>query len=102
MVQLLLFVLLAFVAIGIIAALVVAHFVRKGVRKVRSAMGFDQAAGQGKSRTGTYGGGSQSRTGRQSAASSGLTIIDTRPPEVARRRIFSDDEGEYVDYEEVE
>lgn len=102
MVQFLLIVLIAFVATGIIAALVVAHLLRKGVRKVRSAMGFDKAAGQGKSRSETNGGTGQSRAGRQSAASSGLTIVDTRPPEVARRRIFSDDEGEYVDYEEVE
>lgn len=30
------------------------------------------------------------------------TIVDTRQQERAKRKIFTDDEGEYVDYEEVE
>ncbi len=38
--------------------------------------------------------------GRRSQTSSGTTIIDNRNPEQARRKIFSEDEGEYVDFEE--
>lgn len=38
--------------------------------------------------------------GRRSQTSSGMTIIDNRNPEQARRKIFSEDEGEYVDFEE--
>lgn len=30
------------------------------------------------------------------------TVIDTRQQERAKRKIFTSDEGEYVDYEEVE
>ena len=38
--------------------------------------------------------------GCRSQTSSGMTIIDNRNPEQARRKIFSEDEGEYVDFEE--
>lgn len=34
-------------------------------------------------------------------AASGVTIIDDRSPEVASRKIFNKDEGEYVDYKEA-
>lgn len=44
--------------------------------------------------------GRSSSDGRRSQTSSGTTIIDNRNPEQARRKIFSEDEGEYVDFEE--
>lgn len=43
----------------------------------------------------------QHRSGtRQTRTSSGNIIIDRRDPEKANRKIFDDDEGEYVDFKE--
>lgn len=51
-------------------------------------------------RTSSSSSGRSSSGGRRSQTSSGTTIIDNRNPEQARRKIFSEDEGEYVDFEE--
>lgn len=42
-----------------------------------------------------------SRQQRTTTTDSGETIIDTRSQEDANRKIFSRDEGEYVDYKEI-
>lgn len=39
-------------------------------------------------------------SGRKASDTSSSTIIDTRDPKHASRKIISDDEGEYVDFQE--
>lgn len=46
------------------------------------------------------GAGQQSSGSRRTQTASGPTVIDNRNPEQTRRKIFSEDEGEYVDFEE--
>jgi len=46
-------------------------------------------------------GGQQRWSQQTTSGSGGTTIIDTRDPDVSQRRIFADDEGEYVQFEEV-
>ena len=77
----LLLALLLFVAIGM---LVVFYYVRKGISYFRS-FGNGQAGG------GQY---------RQRTTSGGVTIEDRRDPERANKKIFAQDEGEYVDFTE--
>lgn len=48
----------------------------------------------------TSGAGQQSSGSRRTQTASGTTVIDNRNPEQTRRKIFSEDEGEYVDFEE--
>lgn len=48
---------------------------------------------------GTYGSAHSASSARTSTPT-GETIIDERTPEQANRKIFSKDEGEYVDYTE--
>lgn len=96
----LLFVLLFFLLLLVIVAVVVARFLFRGMRMFRDAV---HSAGGGKAGAGS-GGSRRAGTGRRGSRSSGgadgETVIDTRPAEVGRRKIFSADEGEYVDYEE--
>lgn len=61
-----------------------------GGRRASSSSGRTSSSSSGRSSSG----------GRRSQTSSGTTIIDNRNPEQARRKIFSEDEGEYVDFEE--
>ncbi len=42
----------------------------------------------------------QQSTRRTTKTSAGVTIIDNRDPSVANKKIFSQNEGEYVDYTE--
>jgi PDZ domain-containing secreted protein len=42
----------------------------------------------------------QSQQPRTSQTAAGVTIIDDRDPGIAKRKIFTEDEGEYVEYEE--
>ncbi|MCR4808575.1 MAG: DUF4834 family protein [Prevotella sp.] len=42
----------------------------------------------------------QQQTRRTTHTSGGVTIIDDRSPDVANKKIFDKDEGEYVDYVE--
>jgi hypothetical protein len=106
--------------------------VRRGVRRLRDAMGqnmnddafqrmankyyyrnhkddepqFDSdyfkgngtGPGNGKQKTNGQQGTKQRRTTR---TAQGVTIIDDRDPGVADRKIFTHDEGEYVDFKEV-
>ncbi|GEM_PF-135085 len=69
-----------------------------GGRRASSSSGrtsSSSSSGRSSSRAGQ-----SSSGGRRSQTSSGTTIIDNRNPEQVRRKIFSEDEGEYVDFEE--
>lgn len=80
------------VAVGIVALVIWLAW-----RKIHKAMnGFGEQLGGGKqSRQDSY------RQRRTTTTGSGETIIDTRSPEQTQRKIFSKDEGEYVDYKEI-
>lgn len=93
-----LFVFLFFLVIVIAGIAVVVHVVRRGLRF------FHGVSGDGAHRTAnTHGRRHRASGGRWRAAhaSSGETVIDLRDTAVANRRIFADDEGEYVDFEEI-
>ena len=83
-----LLVLLLFVVIGM---LVVFYYVRKGIRYFRS-FGNGQTNGE------AFGG--QTRHTRRQTTTGGVTIEDRRDPERAKKKIFAQDEGEYVDFTE--
>ena len=53
--------------------------------------------GKGKKQTSGYSNGSY-QSHRTTNTSTGETIIDTRDPQTANRKIIPSDEGEYVDY----
>lgn len=122
MLQGLLAILLIIIVVMAIVVMFVIRFFYRAVSRLRdaarSAMGMD-AAYDDRSRDNTgrrsrqyaYNGRtagrhtSSGRTGnarsdRRTQTASGITIIDNRDPERARRKIFADDEGEYVDFKE--
>lgn len=96
----LVFILMFFLVAAVIALAVGVYVLRKGISMFRNAAGKvagGRAHGAGGRRAGNgYGGGAWS-TGRQSARQ---TVTDTRDEATANRRIFADNEGEYVDYVE--
>ena len=63
----------------------------------RRTYGTGRASGAGRTSSGA---GQQSSGSRRTQTTSGPTVIDNRNPEQARRKIFSENEGEYVDFEE--
>lgn len=87
------FVLVATLAVG-------AYVLRKGIGLFRNTAGNVT----GKKRHGGPSaggrGGREWHSGRASHSGDGPVIIDARDAKTANRRIFADDEGEYVDYEE--
>ena len=85
--------LLVGVSVGLLLLRKGIGFFRSAARKATGAAG-SQGSRQGRSRTGA----GSARRSAQTAT--GETIIDTRDHATANRRIFADDEGEYVDYEE--
>ena len=86
-------VLLLFLLFAVVIAIAVgAYLLNKGIRMFRKAA--DKATGR-QTHTEADGG----RRGTAHTAT-GETIIDTRDRATANRRIFADDEGEYVDFEE--
>lgn len=94
-----LFVILIIILLAVATAIAVgAYMLHKGIRLFRNAAG--KATGRdSRDAAGSrqrQGAGSQSR--HTSFADSGETIIDTRDRATINRRIFADDEGEYVDY----
>jgi hypothetical protein len=67
----------------------------------KSAGSSHSTAGQ-RSEEWNFGQSEQSANDRQrTTTSSGVTIIDDRDPNVASRKIFDNDEGEYVDFKEA-
>ena len=68
----------------LLGTLVVFYYVRKGINT------FKKAARQS----------NQSASRRTMHTSDGVTIYDGRDPDVAQRKIFADNEGEYVDFTE--
>lgn len=107
-----LLVILIFVLVFVaVVAMIVARAVIGGIERLRSAarsaMGMDDgrasagsgraSAGNGRSR-GTDGGGAGNA--RRTRTADGTTIIDGRDPERAGRKIFAENDGEYVDFEE--
>lgn len=57
-------------------------------------------SGQQESANGTSNKSSHTASQRTTQTSSGDTIIDTRHPDQVNKKIFSNDEGEYVEFEE--
>lgn len=94
--MLLFFLVAVFVAIGMAV-----WALRRGIGMFRSAARKATGGeGRGARARGSAAGGTGSAR-RRAQAPPGVTIIDTRDRATASRRIFADDEGEYVDYEEV-
>lgn len=103
----LLFILLLVIVFIAVVALIVVRTVFNTIHKVRdaarSAMGMDTES-KGSNAGERYNNGSarggNATQGRRTRTTSGETIIDTRNPEHANRKIFAKDEGEYVDFRE--
>lgn len=116
-VLIILIVVIVFVAI---VAMVVMRMMFRGFDRLRDmarkAMGYDDSGYDNdntgrRSRQYTYtnrrgrsasagGASSSARSGRRQQSDEGTIIIDSRDPELVNRKIFSRDEGEYVDFEE--
>ena len=116
---------LALLVIITIIVLVVLYYVRKGFRffkrmatgdlteeefkrmtdkyyssKKKDDVHFDDDYFKGKGWQHKSGGSSQS-TRRTTRTADGVTIVDNRDPNEANKKIFAQDEGEYVDFKEV-
>lgn len=100
-IKILVFLFLAMLAVGLLIAGLFALGIRNALRRFR----------QGGTQTGTGGSGfgkSGYDTGRQSqqwqqntqGRAGEETIIDQRSPEEANRKIFSENDGEYIDFTE--
>lgn len=124
--HMLMFIIIFVIAVVAVVMMVMAHIVFGTVRRLRDAarraMGLDpfDDASYGDDSTGrnsrqygytqrrsSHGGASSTggdtgsaRTQRTHRAQNGVTVIDQRSPEQAGRKIFSKNEGEYVDFEE--
>lgn len=62
---------------------------------------FDDDYFKGSNKSGTQGTGkSQTQSRRTTQTAGGVTIIDSRDPQQADKKIFAHDEGEYVDFTE--
>ena len=109
------------IAIVLVVLLVVLHFLHRGWRLFRRTMrgdytdeevermsnkyyrepdakfGADYFKSSG-STTGSHGG--QQRTYTTTTTDEGVTIVDRRNPQERKRKIFTHDEGEYVEFEE--
>lgn len=85
MIQGLLFLFLAFLLVGIVVVVVIAATVVRTFRKAKQMMDGDD----------------KEKHTKQAQGNDGMaTIVDTRREDVANRKIFPKDEGEYVDYTE--
>lgn len=91
----------------LVAIAIIAFTVWRAWRKVHSVVNQfnEQFGGQGSQQGSAH---RQSANGQDSngqqrttTTDSGETIIDTRTEEQVNQKIFSKDEGEYVDYKEV-
>ena len=84
-------ILLALLLFVVIGMLVVFYYVRKGINYFRS-FGNGQTNGE------AFGG--QGRQRQRQTTTGGVTIEDRRDPDRANKKIFAQDEGEYVDFTE--
>ena len=94
-------VLLLFLLFAVVIAIAVgAYLLNKGIRMFRKAA--DKATGRQTHTEADDGrrGRASGRGGGTTHTATGETIIDTRDRATANRRIFADNEGEYVDFEE--
>ncbi len=95
----LLFILFLVFAAVLVVAMIAVSFLSKGIRMVRDAA--KAATGAATGNTGSTGRDRKPHeSARRHTTASGETIIDSRDPQTADRRIFADNEGEYVDFEE--
>ena len=78
--------------VATVIMLVVFHYVRKGIRFIRRFTTGGIGDEDLKRTSGKY----YTRTN-----SDGVTIIDHRDPDTVNKKIFAQDEGEYVDFKEV-
>lgn len=101
----LLFILLFALAALLVVAMLIVRFLSNGFRIIRDAAKAATGGDAGNT-AGTGTGRNDNRRrqerpeGRRHTTASGETIIDSRDPQNADRRIFADNEGEYVDFEE--
>ena len=95
----LLFIILFFIIAVVAVIAVAARFLWRGYHMFRNLnQGKDRRQGRGWQ----YDAGVNRETsGRHTRTSSGETIIDARDSDTASRKIFSENEGEYVDFEET-
>lgn len=106
MLQGLLAILLIIFIVMVVGAMLVVRILYRSINRLRdaarSAMGMDSGEAGRRSRGGSSEGQGDSarQQGRRTQTSAGTTIIDNRDPEQAERKIFADDEGEYVEFEE--
>lgn len=115
MLQGLLFLFVLFLLAVMIAVMVVLRFFHKGIDMLRKAMGGGRRNGRDdgddmrrRSSQYAYGAGAGRRKREEARSngrttyspSDGVTVVDCRDPDVAARKIFSPDEGEYVDFRE--
>lgn len=103
----LLLILLLVLAAVLVVAMIAVRLLSGGIRMVRDAAKAAAEAATGSRHTAgshrrehTAGRQDGHTAGRCHTTASGETVIDSRDPQTADRRIFADNEGEYVDFEE--
>lgn len=100
MLNILFFIFLVFLIFVVGGILYVVHIIYRAYHRVKDTFS-GQTPPNGNTRQGgsTSGNTSGSQSRRQQRATTVTeTLYDTRPREVAERKIFSKDEGEYVDF----
>lgn len=94
-IRILFFLFMLLLTIGLVVALLFAVGIRKAIKRFRNS------AGQTGSSSGYNTNRNQRQWGQKSQNYDGdETIIDQRSPEEANRKIFSESDGEYVDFTE--
>lgn len=102
MLNFLLFVVLVIVLLIVGAFIYIARFLYGIYRQVHKTFSGQSAESQnGDRRQQSRQGKAQDQREGHRHGSGGETVFDTRPDNVAERKIFAKDEGEYIDYTEV-
>lgn len=96
------FMLLFFLVAVLVAIGMAVWALRRGIGIFRSAARRATGAADRDARSRGHAGPGPGSARRRAQDATGVTVIDTRDRATASRRIFADDEGEYVDYKEVE
>ncbi len=96
---------LVFLAIVATIIIVALYYVRKGVRFFRRLTSGNLTDEELKRVTDRIfsskkNGGAQQQN-RTTRTTDGVTVVDKRDPSTANKKIFAQDEGEYVDFKEV-
>lgn len=82
--------------IGILAAAAIIYYALTALQRIMNRNRGNDGTGSATGRNSHY----NENASRRTTTGNGETIIDNRPQQQADQKIFTQDEGEYVDYEE--